>query len=116
MDEDMACRSALRGKGGINIAVCNMPVARCTEIEGPYLALRAADRGGAGISINPQHLRARAVHAPRIAIVARQPDGVSGTQLQPLACKYLHFARTPLAQPPVDGLAALRLQRDRGPC
>ena len=35
MDDDMICRSPLCGKGSIDIAMSDMPVARGAEIEGP---------------------------------------------------------------------------------
>src|SRR3546814_18589853 len=77
----MLGRAALRGKRRIDIAVRDMTVARAIEPQRLNPAPRVADDSGPCRSNDRRHLRARAVHAPRTAIVAREADGVAGLEL-----------------------------------
>src|SRR3546814_2539590 len=98
----MLGRAALRGKRRIDIAVRDMTVARAIEPQRLNPAPRVADDSGPCRSIDRRHLRARAVHAPRTAIVAREADGVAGLEFQRPGFEDLNMAGTPLPQPPID--------------
>ena len=109
VDDDMIGGAALRGEGGFDIGVTDMLVAGSVEAQRLGSALRGLDRGGVRLLVDRDHLAACAVDPARLAVVAREPDAVSGLEFQWLGLERLRLARAPLPQAPVDVTAVLGL-------
>src|SRR3546814_7264314 len=74
--------AALDGKGGFNIGMGDMPIARCIEIQRLDSAARLVDGDGAGLLVHRDHLAAPTVNTARFALVAGKPDAVACFQVQ----------------------------------
>ena len=106
MDHHMVGGAALGGKGGIDIGMGDMPVAGGVEVQRLGFAVRGLDRGGACLRVHRDDLAALAIDPARLAVVAGEPDGIAGLEVERLRRERLHLARAPLPEPPIH-LAAI---------
>jgi hypothetical protein len=102
--EDAVCCAALSGVGGLGVAVAQVLVGGCVELECLEGAAVEADARGAGFWVNGDHLRARAILARLRAIIAGELDTVAFHQFDTVWRERLAFGGTPLSRSPVNAL------------
>src|SRR3546814_8467663 len=90
-----------------------LPVAGCMWIPRLRPPVLRLDGGGAGLLVPRDHLATPAVDPARLAVVAGEPDGIAGFQVQRLRREGLHLARAPLPQTPIHLAPVLGFERDR---
>src|SRR3546814_3818878 len=90
-----------------------LPVAGCMWIPRLRPPVLRLDGGGAGLLVPRDHLATPSVDPARLAVVAGEPDGIAGFQVQRLRREGLHLARAPLPQTPIHLAPVLGFERDR---